>query len=350
MFILDFYFTSILFHKLRTKSTRIKIEFYTNKGVNFTPFQITYNIRMSSLPNIDPIYVSKFPYSNMTDISIITSDGIVWYSKYQLSKISPVLNVIFTGDKDVKEISENDSTMSTVESILLYYELDEIKFSSNDNRNSILQMYELSHKWDCSKFEDKITDFLIERCIPNENIATIFKRRNSNKYIRYINKMLVSGKCDVSNNECLSDTIEIHRNTIEIVNDVIRYINNFGMKKMEKQINEYFITNITEALSSIPGCSSPNKKVWRSDESLKRFIESELSYNTLHPIAKIMKNQYNNEYKGEYYFVDEKTNAVYFIVGGKNGKTVSHKMIDLKKVDINDEDRKRIRKYGFKPV
>lgn len=92
----------------------------------------------------------RFQQSVINDYRIVCRDGEVWYNRWPLTRLSPVLKATLAGDPSAHQL-ESQETMTTVQQVLKCYEDEQAECYSRD-------AYILAHKWGCITVRDRIAD------------------------------------------------------------------------------------------------------------------------------------------------------------------------------------------------
>lgn len=298
--------------------------------------------------------LSSFKYSKsaITDIALITNnDEILWYSKYQLSKISPVCAAIFLGDSSVKELNIDYDT-NIVSFMLDYTEGKKFTHKDVDIKPFLIGLYKISHYYNYSTLENYITDEILEYPITDE-ILVLFKTCNNKKYITAVENRMTNGELKHDNCNINSDMIEIYRHVLDVAQRIVKSINVYDGKQVESLMDIKYrdeLLTIKEALSTIPGIKdgyytiSPRETYLHFNSSSSKNL---VKYDT-------RRNFYNHKKKNVN--VQRISNGERWFVAGKytffisNTGLVTHKYEDgdlerSVKIPITEEDKIILAQY-----
>lgn len=279
---------------------------------------------------------SNYSKSPMTDISLVSKDNeIFWYSKYQLSKISPVFLAIFLGDSDVKEIKiEHES--ETIREMLDFIDTGFEGRKSFPSDKIVFKLYKISHYYNYIKLEKYATTMLINHSVLTADILVEFKKCNNERYIEAVETMMIKINKNEKRTNCdvTSDVIDIYQQVLEVVMNMKRVLDS-GM--MTTAMKEQMILT----LNTIPGVGL------NLDESHKynyvEFCHKEgfRCYDT--------KRNYYNCKKKRFHLIRRNgivkflCNDQYFAINKE--KVITGKVINDIVVPITEDDKKILQQY-----
>lgn len=293
---------------------------------------------------------TKYSKSSITDIALISKNNeTLWYSKYQLSKVSPVFAAIFLGDSSVRELNIDYDT-NIVSFMLDYAEGKKFTHKDVDIKSFLIDLYKISHYYNFSTLENYITDEILEYPITDE-ILVLFKTCNNKKYITAVENRMSNGELKRTNNDINSDMIEIYRHVLDVAQRIVWSIdeNNDNLR-----VDHSKLVKIKEALSSIPGIKNG------CDIGYFKYLQFYNINGKKLTIYDTRRNYYNHKKKNVNVFITQnndccftpKNNYFYDTTGNIsllylidiNG-VVTHKHIGKNKIPITEEDKVILSQY-----
>lgn len=273
---------------------------------------------------------TKYSKSAITDIALITNNNeILWYSKYQLSKISPVFAATFLGDSSVRELIIDYET--TIISLMLdYTEGKKFIHKDIDIKPFLIDLYKISHYYNYSTLENYITDEILEYSITDE-ILVLFKTYNNKKYITAVENRMTNGELKHDNCNINSDMIEIYRHVLDVAQRIVKSINVYDNNQVERIDNNAYrdeLLTIKEALSTIPGIKdgyhtiSPRETYLHFNSSSSKNL---IKYDT-------RRNYYNHKKKNVN--IQRISNGDRWFVAGKDTFYISNTGLVTHKYDV----------------